>query len=60
MIKYKLIISNFERSLVVKKVHHLLYFSKLIEGITEGTIIGPIEGLIKSSSLGIYEKVSEE
>ena len=46
MINYELNIPNFERSLVVKKVHHLLYFRKLIEGITEGTILGPIEGLI--------------
>ena len=41
-------------------MYHLLYFRKLIEGITEGTMLGPTEGFIESSSLGITRKLSEE
>ena len=41
-----LVIPNMDKSLVVSKMHHLLYFLKTIEGITEGTMIGTIEGII--------------
>ena len=35
------------------KMYQLLYFLESIEDITEGSMLGPIEGLIESSSLGI-------
>ena len=53
------ILPNLEKSLVLSKMHHLLYFRKLTEGFTEGTMIGPIEGLVESSALGISEKLPE-
>ena len=61
--KYELILPKLEKRLVENKVHHMLYFcqqSKSMEGVNEGTMFGPIEGLIYSSSLGIYGKILEE
>ena len=55
-----LILPNLDNRLVVRKMHHLLYFGRSIEGITEGTMLVPFEVLIKYSSLGISETVSEE
>ena len=55
-----MILINLDQSLVVSKMHRLLYYRKLIEGITEGNMLEPIEGLIKSSSLGMSEILPEE